>query len=213
MQTAESARDAAATPPAPAAIYKFCGCLAKSPGRACLRCWDFHWLKSCPDCLGVGTLNKSTRLGAQDRTERCGRCMGQGWQPCPKREIPLAEQQEARRKAEREEEEFDAALGLQPAAGAGPTAAAGATQVETSASRSSTRRSVLKRNQSRRKPKPLPADAVVVPDSNLPLAGSLPNLPPPENNLPTNSPFAPADLESPFLPRSLDPDEPPPEAA
>jgi hypothetical protein len=213
MQTAESGR--AAAPPAPSAIYKFCGCLAKQPGRACARCWDFRWLKSCADCLGLGTLNKSSRPGAQDRMERCGRCMGQGWTPCPKREISDAERQEARRKAEAEEEEFDQTLGLTP----GASAAGAAT--ETPVARSPARRSVLRRNQSRRKPKPLPAALLAAePAPPAQLAQYATTTATTTTNISAGtSPFAAADLESPFAPRDFDPEPdtpglaPDPEAA
>jgi hypothetical protein len=52
-------------------------------------CLDTRWLKRCRSCFGDGVLVKQARqANAQGRTERCGFCMGAGWIPCPKREIP-----------------------------------------------------------------------------------------------------------------------------
>lgn len=80
-------------------MYRRCACktgsiAGKLPGRACPRCWEQGWTKCCVTCFGLGTLHKQTREGAQPRTERCGKCMGTGWIPCPKFEIPAAEQEE-----------------------------------------------------------------------------------------------------------------------
>jgi hypothetical protein len=75
----------------PALDFKPCDCQAKLPSRACRFCLDFRWLKRCPDCTGIGLLYKPARAGAQPRGERCGRCAGLGWTPCPKKEIPQAE--------------------------------------------------------------------------------------------------------------------------
>jgi hypothetical protein len=62
-------------------MYRRCGCMGKMIGRACGKCLDRAWLKTCLDCYGLGTLSKAARLGGQERTERCGRCMGAGWTP------------------------------------------------------------------------------------------------------------------------------------
>lgn len=79
----------ATTPLLSSADYKPCTCLAKAPTRACRMCLDTHWLKRCPSCFADGLIYKQVRQhGAQPRTERCGFCMGAGWIPCPKREIP-----------------------------------------------------------------------------------------------------------------------------
>jgi hypothetical protein len=72
-----------------AADFKPCTCRAKAPGRACCQCLDTRWLKRCQSCLGDGLLYKQSRqANAQSRTERCGFCMGAGWIPCPKPQIP-----------------------------------------------------------------------------------------------------------------------------
>ena len=72
--------------------YKPCGCPGALAGRACRFCGSTKWMKRCKDCLGLGTLTKSPRQSnAAARVERCGRCSGAGWTPCPTREIPEAE--------------------------------------------------------------------------------------------------------------------------
>lgn len=81
-------------------MYRRCSCdipgapNTKIAGRACRFCLEQKWTKCCVSCFGLGTLHKQARTGGQDRTERCGKCMGIGWIPCPRVEIPLAEEEE-----------------------------------------------------------------------------------------------------------------------
>src|ERR1700684_4122886 len=76
--------------------YKPCGCPGALAGRACRFCGSTRWMKRCKDCLGLGTLTKTPRQSnAAARVERCGRCSGAGWTPCPTREIPEAEAQQS----------------------------------------------------------------------------------------------------------------------
>lgn len=81
-------------------MYRRCACdipsapHTKIPGRACRFCLEQKWQKVCVECFGLGTLHKQARIGGQDRTERCGKCMGVGWIACPRIEIPLAEEEE-----------------------------------------------------------------------------------------------------------------------
>ena len=81
------------TPPDQITMYRRCACM-KLPGRACPACLEQKWLKICCDCFGLGRLYKQARLGGQERTEKCGKCSGAGTIPCPRVEIPLAEEEE-----------------------------------------------------------------------------------------------------------------------
>lgn len=134
-------------PVAPAAAieldYKLCGCkgiIAPMSNRGCHRCFSSHWLKRCVDCLGLGTLTKALRqTNSHPRVERCGRCMGTGWVPCPLREVAEAEA------AMREPEIVEVPEYVEPQA-----------RVETLVHRTPARKQKLAESKQRRKPGPQP---------------------------------------------------------
>lgn len=68
--------DASTHEPAP---FLRCKCIGALPGRCCPRCSGTRWLKRCEPCNGSGLLFKNVRRGAEPRSERCGRCVGNGW--------------------------------------------------------------------------------------------------------------------------------------
>jgi hypothetical protein len=121
--------------------YKPCGCLgiiAPLSNRGCHRCFSSHWLKRCVDCLGLGTLTKALRqTNSHPRVERCGRCMGTGWVPCPLREVQQAEA------STREPEVVEVPEFVEPT-------------IETPAHRTSARKQKLAESKQRRKPGPQP---------------------------------------------------------
>lgn len=123
--------------------YKPCGCLGViSPlsNRGCHRCFSSHWLKQCQDCSGSGTLTKAQRqTNSQPRLERCGRCMGTGWVPCPQKEVQQAEA------ACREPEVVEVPEFVEEQA-----------SVETPAHRTPSRKAKLAESKQRRKPGPQP---------------------------------------------------------
>jgi hypothetical protein len=141
--------------------YKICGCRTMLPGRGCAHCFSSHWLKRCKDCYGLGTLEKAARqTNSSPRVERCGRCSGTGWVPCPLREVPLAE---ARQEAE--EEEIQGIGTGEPAAAAAEDYAQLAVPIRRRGRPAGKTKPKLKPKQTRRRPQnPLEALAMERPE-------------------------------------------------
>lgn len=81
-----------AFPGTPESDYRRCPCIGVMPGRACMRCHNSKWVKTCPKCEGEMFVSAKVRKGAHARTERCGFCMGLGQVAARLDEVRAAEE-------------------------------------------------------------------------------------------------------------------------
>lgn len=89
----ESAKEQVpALPGTPESDYRKCPCIGVMPGRACPRCHNSKWVKTCPKCEGEMFISAKVRKGAHARTERCGFCMGLGQVAARLDEVRTAEE-------------------------------------------------------------------------------------------------------------------------